>query len=46
MGSLVGFAVGALAFLSLGNVGVLGICMLVGLAVGRTFDRSPIHPTS
>jgi hypothetical protein len=38
--------VGALTFLLLANVGVLGICVLVGLAVGKTFDRSPIHPTS
>jgi hypothetical protein len=38
--------VGALTFPLLANVGVLGICVLVGLAVGKTFDRSPIHPTS
>jgi hypothetical protein len=46
LGALVGLVGGALTFLLLANVGVLGICVLVGLAVGKTFDRSPIHPTS
>ncbi len=45
-GALVGLAVGAMAFLLLVNVGILGACVLVGLAVGRTFDGSPTHPTS
>ena len=41
-GVLAGLAVGVLAMLFLGgNVGILGICALAGLAVGRTFDRSP-----
>jgi hypothetical protein len=26
--------------------GMLGFCALVGLAVGRTFDRRGIHPTA
>ena len=46
VGTLVGLAVGALTFPLLANIGILGICVLVGLAVGRVFDRSSIHPTS
>lgn len=43
-GTLVGLAVGAVAtFFLAGNVGVLGTCVLVGLAIGRTFDRPSIH---
>jgi uncharacterized membrane protein YccC len=46
VGALVGLAVGTLTFPLLANIGILGICVLVGLAVGRVFDRSSIHPTS
>ncbi len=43
-GALVGFAVGVvILFLLSGNVGVLGICVLVGLAIGRIFDPPSIH---
>ena len=43
-GALVGLAVGTVAtFFLAGNVGVLGTCALVGLAIGRTFDRPSIH---
>jgi hypothetical protein len=45
-GALVGLVVGALTFPLLANVGILGICVLVGIAMGRTLDRSAIHPTS
>jgi hypothetical protein len=46
VGALVGLVVGALTFPLLANVGILGICVLVGIAMGRTLDRSAIHPTS
>jgi hypothetical protein len=43
-GALSGLIVGAVASFFVGfNVGVLGSCALVGLAVGRIFDRSAIH---
>ena len=43
-GALAGLIVGVVASFFVGlNVGVLGTCVLVGLAVRRTFDRSPIH---
>ncbi len=43
-GALVGFAVGVvILFLLSGNVGILGTCTLVGLAIGRTYDRPSIH---
>ncbi len=47
-GALVGSAVGVVPVLLLSTpaLGVLGFCALVGLAVGRAFDRLPIHPTS
>ncbi len=46
-GALVGFVVGVLAsFFGTSNFGTLGICVLIGLAVGRAFDRSSIQPTS
>lgn len=47
-GALVGSAVGVLPVLLLSTpaLAVLGFCALVGLAVGRAFDRPPIHPTS
>ena len=47
-GALVGLVVGVVAVFLTGGpiVGLLGICVLVGLAVGRTFDRSSIHRTS
>jgi hypothetical protein len=46
-GALAGLVVGVAAFFIVGpNIGVLGTCVLVGLAVGRTFDRSSIHPGS
>ncbi len=47
-GALVGSAVGVVPVLLLSTpaLGVLGFCALVGLAVGRAFDRPPIHPTS
>jgi hypothetical protein len=39
-GALVGLAVGVVGVILTGNVlGILGTCVLVGLAVGRTFDR-------
>lgn len=40
-GALVGLAVGVVAVFLVGGpiVGLLGICVLVGLAVGRMFDR-------
>ncbi len=42
-----GVVVGLLGDFLLGMpiAGSLGICVLVGLAVGRTFDQSSIHPT-
>ncbi len=45
IGALVGFVVGVVFyFLTSGPiVGEVGTCVLVGLAVGRTFDRSSIH---
>ena len=46
VGVLVGLVVGALTFPLLATIGLSGICVLVGLAVGRIFDRSSIHPTS
>ena len=46
-GALAGLIVGAVASFFVGlNVGVVGTCVLVGLAVGRTFDGSSIHPTA
>jgi len=46
-GALAGLIVGAVASFFVGlNVGVLGTCVLVGLAVGKTFDGSSIHPTA
>lgn len=44
-GALVGLAVGVVpvVLLSAPVVGMLAFCSLIGLAVGRTFDRSPIH---
>ncbi len=47
-GAIVGLGVGVVAVLLLSApvVGMLGFCALVGLAVGRTFDRPRIHPTS
>ena len=47
-GALVGSAVGVVPILLLSTpaFGVLGFCALVGLAVGRAFDRPPMHPTS
>lgn len=44
-GALAGLVVGVVAVFLLGGpiVGLLGTCVLVGLAVGRTFDRSSIH---
>jgi hypothetical protein len=40
-GALAGLMVGVVAIFLLGGpiVGLLGTCVLVGLAVGRTFDR-------
>jgi hypothetical protein len=40
-GALAGLVVGVVAIFLLGGpiVGLLGTCVLVGLAVGRTFDR-------
>ncbi len=47
-GVLVGLAVGVVVVLLTSGpiVGIVGTCVLVGLAVGRTFDRSSIHPTA
>jgi Na+/proline symporter len=47
-GALVGLVVGVVVVLLTSGpiVGIVGICVLVGLAVGRTFDRSSIHPTA
>ena len=47
-GALVGLVVGMVFFfLTSGPIaGILGTCVLVGLAVGRTFDRSSIHPNA
>ncbi len=47
-GALVGSAVGVVPVLLLSTpaFGMLGFCALVGLAVGRAFDRRPMHPTS
>jgi hypothetical protein len=43
-GALAGLTVGVVGVLLTGNlIGVLGTCVLAGLAVGRTFDRPPIH---
>jgi hypothetical protein len=43
-GALAGFAVGvAIMFFLSENFGILGTCTLVGLAIGRTFDRPSIH---
>lgn len=46
-GALVGLVVGlaAVFLLSVPAFEMLGACALVGLAVGRTFDRSSIRPT-
>jgi hypothetical protein len=44
VGAVVGLADGFL--LGMPIVGSVGICVLVGLAVGRTFDRPSIHRTS
>ncbi len=47
-GALIGLAVGVVAVLLLSApaFGMLAFCALVGLAIGRTFDRSSIHRTS
>ena len=47
-GAIVGLVVGVAAVLMLSApaFGMLGFCALVGLAVGRTFDRRGIHPTA
>ena len=47
-GALVGLVVGVVVVLltSAPPVGMLGLFGLVGLAIGRTFDRSSIHPTA
>ena len=47
-GALVGLVVGVVAIFLLGGpiFGLPGICVLVGLAVGRTFDRSSMHPSA
>jgi hypothetical protein len=46
-GALLGLAVGVVGVLLTSNlIGVLGTCVLVGLAVGKTFDRPPIHRSS
>ncbi len=47
-GALVGLVVAAAAVLLLSApaFGMLGFCVLVGLTVGRVFDRRGIHPTS
>ena len=47
-GALIGLAVGVVAVLLLGAppFGMLGAGALVGLAIGRTFDRSSINRTS
>ena len=47
-GAIVGLGVGVVAVLLLSApvVGMLGFCALVGLAVGRTFYRTRIHPSS
>ncbi len=47
-GALAGVVVGLVAIFLLGGpiFGVLGICVLVGLAIGRAFDRTAIHPTT
>lgn len=47
-GALAGAVVGLVGDFLLGVpiVGSVGICVLVGLAVGRTFDRPSIHRTS
>lgn len=43
-GALAGFAVGiGILFLLSGNVGILGTFVLVGVAIGRTFDRPSIR---
>ena len=46
-GALVDAAVGVVPVLLLSTpaLSVPGFCALVGLAVGRTFDSPPIHPT-
>ncbi len=46
--ALVGSAVGVVPVLLLSTpvLSVLGFCALVGLAVGRAFDRPTIPPTS
>ncbi len=47
MGAVVGLAVGVVGVLLTSNlIWVLGTCVLVGLAIGRTFDRPSIHRTS
>lgn len=47
-GAIIGIVAGlAIAFFGAVPItGSIGICVLVGLAVGRTFDRTPIRPTS
>ena len=47
-GALIGLAVGMVPVLLLGTtpLGMLIAGALVGLAIGRTFDRSSIHRTS
>ncbi len=47
-GALIGLVVGVVPVFLLGVpiFGVLSICVLAGLAVGRTFDRSPIRRAS
>ena len=43
-GALAGFAVGvAIMFFLSDNFGILGTCTLVGLAIGRSFDRPSTH---
>jgi hypothetical protein len=44
-GALAGLVVGVVAIFLLGGavVGLLGTCVLVGLAIGRAFDRSSVH---